>query len=86
MKLDFGEAPASGQAVLALEDLSVGIGRHVLLSGLTQHVRAVARVALMRPNGEGKTTLLRKIAGRLPPLAGRVRLGANVRVGYMAQE
>jgi ATP-binding cassette subfamily F protein 3 len=49
-------------------------------------VRQGARVALVGPNGAGKTTLLRTIAGRLSPLAGRARLGANVRLGYMAQE
>jgi ATP-binding cassette subfamily F protein 3 len=45
-----------------------------------------ARAVLIGPNGAGKTTLLRAIAGKLRPLAGRVRLGANVRLGYMAQE
>jgi len=38
------------------------------------------------PNGAGKTTLLRLIAGRLEPLAGAIKLGANVRLGVMAQE
>ena len=86
LKLDFGATPASGQDVLLLDDLSVGYGDIVLLHGLRQQVRQGARVALAGPNGAGKTTLLRTIAGHLPPLAGRVRLGANVRVGYMAQE
>jgi ATP-binding cassette subfamily F protein 3 len=43
-------------------------------------------VALIGPNGAGKTTLMRTIAGQLPALAGRVRLGTNVRIGYMSQE
>ncbi len=86
MKLDFGEAPASGKDVLALEGLSVGYGEHVLLADLNVQVRQGARVAITGPNGEGKTTLLRTITGSLPPLAGRVRLGANVRLGYMAQD
>jgi ATP-binding cassette subfamily F protein 3 len=41
---------------------------------------------LTGPNGSGKTTLLRTIAGILEPLAGRLRLGSSVRLGYMAQE
>jgi ATP-binding cassette subfamily F protein 3 len=86
MKLDFGEVPASGQDVLALEDLAVGYGDVPLLSGLNGVVRHGTRLALVGPNGSGKTTLLRTIAGRLPPLAGRARLGANVHLGYMAQE
>ncbi len=86
MKLEFGGAPVSGQDVLELQDLSVGYGEQVLLSKLDLFVRHGARIALVGPNGAGKTTLVRTIAGRLAPLAGRVRVGANVRVGYMAQE
>ena len=86
MKLEFGDMPASGQDVLALEELSVGYGDNVLLHDLNLLLRHGARAALIGPNGAGKTTLLRTVAGVLPPLAGRVRLGSNVRVGYMAQE
>ncbi|RPJ43774.1 MAG: ABC transporter ATP-binding protein, partial [Chloroflexi bacterium] len=86
MKMEFGEIASSGRLVLALENLSVGYPGHLLLSGLNQAIRFGARVALMGPNGAGKTTLLRTIAGLIPPLGGAARLGANVKVGYMAQE
>jgi ATP-binding cassette subfamily F protein 3 len=43
-------------------------------------------VALIGENGTGKSTLIKTIAGQLTPLQGEVRLGANVRVGYFAQE
>lgn len=86
MKLDFGDAPASGKDVLSAQDLAVGYGAEPLLHGLNLHVRQGERVVLVGANGAGKTTLLRTIAGKIPPLAGELRLGANVRVGYMAQE
>ena len=86
MKLDFGNTPASGHATLVLDDLAVGYGDNRLLQELNLHVWQGARLVLVGPNGTGKTTLLRTIAGLLPPLAGRVQLGANVRLGYMAQE
>jgi ATP-binding cassette, subfamily F, member 3 len=86
VKLEFGDAPTSGQDVLMLEDVSVGYGENVLLHDLNLQLRQGSRVALIGPNGAGKTTLVRTITGALPPLAGRIRLGAKVRVGYMAQE
>jgi ATP-binding cassette subfamily F protein 3 len=43
------------------------------------------RAALIGPNGTGKTTFLKTICGTLAPLAGSVRLGANVQIGYFAQ-
>lgn len=86
MKIDFEEIPSSGEDVVLLEDLAVGYGEHVLLQHLNQTIRLGERVALIGENGKGKTTLLRTIAGLIPPLDGRARLGANVQVGYMAQE
>ncbi len=43
------------------------------------------RVALIGPNGAGKTTFVKTLLGQLPPLAGRLRIGASVRLGYLAQ-
>jgi ATP-binding cassette, subfamily F, member 3 len=57
-----------------------------LLSGVSFQVDYGERVALVGPNGAGKTTLLRLIAGRLQPVTGTIKLGANVRLGVMAQE
>jgi ATP-binding cassette subfamily F protein 3 len=86
MKLEFADTPISGQDVLVLEELAAGYDGRPLFSDVNQVLRAGERVALVGPNGEGKTTLLRVINGQLDPLAGRVRLGANVRLGYYAQE
>ncbi len=43
------------------------------------------RVALIGPNGAGKSTFVKTLMGQLPPLAGRLRVGASVRIGYLAQ-
>jgi ATP-binding cassette subfamily F protein 3 len=44
------------------------------------------RVALLGPNGSGKTSFLRTVLGQIDPLAGDVRLGASVRIGYLPQK
>jgi ATP-binding cassette subfamily F protein 3 len=86
MKLEFGETPSSGRSVLVLKDLTVGYGSQALLSHIDLTLTYGARVALVGPNGAGKTTLLRTITAKLPPLGGSLQIGANVRLGYMAQE
>jgi ATP-binding cassette subfamily F protein 3 len=86
MKLEFADTPASSRDVLRLEDLSVGYEGVPLLEHLEAQLRYGARVALVGPNGSGKTTLLRTIAGQLEPIAGHIKLGPSVRIGYMDQE
>ncbi len=86
MKLDFGAALQADAPCSVWKTCRLVTTHQPLLTGLNQQVRFGARVAILGPNGAGKTTLLRTIAGTLPPLAGAVRIGTNVRIGYMAQE
>jgi ATP-binding cassette subfamily F protein 3 len=86
MKLEFTDMPRSGQDVLHLKDLTMGFGDHVLFEDVNLHLGFGERAVLIGPNGIGKTTLLRCIAGQLEPQGGSIRLGRGVRLGYMAQE
>jgi ATP-binding cassette, subfamily F, member 3 len=85
MKLDFGAPTHQSKDILITEKLSVGYDEP-LLTDLNLFVRAGQRVALTGPNGTGKTTLIRTIAGKLQPLAGTLKLGVTVKLGYMTQE
>ena len=74
----------SGDLVLATKDLAVGYDRPLFYCPDVE-VRRGDRVALIGPNGAGKTTLLKTVLGQLLPLHGKVRFGASVHVGYLAQ-
>jgi ATPase subunit of ABC transporter with duplicated ATPase domains len=78
--------PRSGDDVLALADLRVAYGRHVVLTSTSMLVGRGDRVLVVGRNGAGKSSLLRCVAGVQDPTAGTLRYGANVELGYFAQE
>ncbi|HET7587922.1 MAG TPA: ABC-F family ATPase [Gammaproteobacteria bacterium] len=73
---------------LALEvsDLTQGYGDELLFKGLDLTVQVGERIAVIGPNGIGKTTLLRTLVDELPPQAGRVKWTENANIGYFAQD
>ena len=87
LKLDFGPAPAGGRSVLRVDDVSFAYpDSPTLLQDVSFDVQYGDRVALIGPNGMGKTTLLRLVEGKLQPTSGKIRLGASVRLGMLSQE
>ena len=76
----------TGEDVLMAKDLSKGFGGRRLFQHFDLHLRAGDRVAIIGPNGIGKTTLLRILVGELPPDTGTVLYGSNVDVGYYDQQ
>jgi ATP-binding cassette subfamily F protein 3 len=86
IKLQFQEPLRSGDRVVWSQDLVVGYERdHPLFRCPDLDLRRGECVALLGPNGSGKTTLLGTVLGAVPPLAGRARLGASLKIGYFAQ-
>src|SRR3954470_227498 len=72
---------------ITLVDVAVSHGVHEIFSGVSLTVAAGSRVGLVGPNGVGKTTLLRLLAGLVEPERGRVRLSPpGLSVGYLPQE
>jgi ATPase subunit of ABC transporter with duplicated ATPase domains len=87
MKLDFGAPAHQSQEIFSAEALSIGYTpEKPILSNLNLNLRAGERVALIGENGSGKTTLIRTLCGQIPPLAGTLRVGEKVKLGYLAQE
>ncbi len=87
MKIEFLDVQPSGRDVLVLENLTVGYQAGApLVEDINLTLRYGQRAVLVGPNGAGKTTLLRTVTQAIPPLGGTLRLGSNVKLGYMAQE
>ena len=82
----FRDPARSGEDVAELRGVRKAYGERVLYDDFNFRIRRTERWCVMGRNGAGKTTLLRLIAGVLPPDTGGVRIGANVRIGYFAQQ
>ncbi len=86
LSLRFPAAGRSGEIVARFKGLAAGYDRQSPIVTVRElEIRRLERIALVGPNGTGKSTLLRTLVGQLRPLAGMLRLGANVRTGYFAQ-
>lgn len=76
-----------GHRLLWTRALDVGYDATAPLArDVTFSLAAGDRLAIVGPNGSGKTTVLRTLLGELPPLSGQVRLVPSTRVGYFDQE
>jgi ATP-binding cassette subfamily F protein uup len=77
-KMEFESATRSGKLVLEAEGVSKGFGGRTILRDFALKVQRGERIALVGPNGVGKTTLLKLLTGELEPDEGTVRLGVNL--------
>ncbi len=83
----FDAARVGGRSSLRAKDLDTGYeSESPIVRGVTFELLRGERMALLGENGTGKTTLLKTLAGRLPPLAGSVSTGNDVSIGYYDQE
>ena len=78
-------ASEAAERILIMEDLDIGYGSLTLLKNLNLTLRRGEKVALIGPNGTGKTTLLKTLLGLLPPLHGKAQIGNRVKLGYFSQ-
>ena len=85
LNIKFPPAPRSGQVVAEIKEAGMSFGEKHVFSGADFTIEKGDRIALVGRNGEGKTTLARMLIGQLMPTEGSIRLGANVNIGYYAQ-
>ena len=83
--MTFKADKVSGNVVLTLEDAAIGYGEEVLSEPINLDIRKFNAVAIVGPNGIGKTTLIKSLIGQVPFIRGKEQLGANVEVGYYDQ-
>ena len=76
----------SGNDVLAIDDLAIGYDNGPVSENLNMRVYRGERIAIIGPNGVGKSTLLKTIVKHHSPLSGEIKYGTNVQFGYYDQE
>jgi len=85
MRLRLTPTLNSGHDVLAVEGLTMSFGGKTLFNDLNFEIKKGDKTALIGPNGVGKTTLIKLLVGQHKAIAGHIREGVNVRVGYYDQ-
>lgn len=85
LNIKFPPAPRSGQIVADVKGVGKAFGEKRIFSGAEFVIERGQKIALVGRNGEGKTTFARMLIGELEATEGEIKLGANVNIGYYAQ-
>lgn len=85
MAIDFEANVRSGKDVIVMEDVAKRFGSRTLLNQVNMLVHYSDRTAIVGENGTGKSTLLKMILKEIEPDKGVVKVGSNVKVGYLSQ-
>ncbi|MEQ9811632.1 MAG: ABC-F family ATP-binding cassette domain-containing protein [Azospirillaceae bacterium] len=85
VRFDLPQPEALAPPLISLDGVSVGYGDRAVLQGLDLRLDPEDRIALLGRNGNGKSTFVKLLAGRLQPMAGELRASAKLKVGYFAQ-
>jgi ATP-binding cassette subfamily F protein uup len=85
VRMSAAEADGSGSLVIAAEGIAKSYGGAPVIRPFSTRILRGDRTGIVGPNGAGKTTLLKLLTGQLPPDAGEVRLGTNLRMVTLDQ-
>ncbi|GGE00473.1 ATP-binding cassette, subfamily F, member 3 [Gemmobacter megaterium] len=81
----FPEPEELSPPIISMEGVAVGYDGRAVLKGLSLRIDQDDRIALLGRNGEGKSTLSKLLAGKLPTMAGQITRSSKLRIGYFAQ-
>lgn len=83
--MTFHSEKTSGNVVLTVENAAIGYDGEILSEPINLDLRKMNAIAVVGPNGIGKTTFIKSIVDQIPFIKGEKRFGANVEVGYYDQ-
>ena len=83
--MTFQSEKTSGNVVLTVENAAIGYDGEILSEPINLDLRKMNAVAIVGPNGIGKSTFIKSIVDQIPFIKGEKRFGANVEVGYYDQ-
>ena len=83
--MTFQSEKTSGNVVLTVEDAAIGYDGEILSQPINLDLRKMNAVAIVGPNGIGKSTFIKSIVDQIPFIKGEKRFGANVELGYYDQ-
>ena len=83
--MTFRSNKTSGNVVLTVENTAIGYDGEILSEPINLELRKMNAIAVVGPNGIGKTTFIKSIVDQIPFIKGEKRFGANVEVGYYDQ-
>lgn len=86
VRIHFNSERPSGKEVLILNDLTIGYPDKTMVQNISFQINKGDRVAIIGPNGIGKSTLLKTIMKQLTPKCGSIKYGASLDIGYYDQE
>lgn len=86
VRINFTSDRPSGKEVLIAKDLTIGYPDKTMVSDIDFQINKNDRVAIIGPNGIGKSTLLKTIMKKLEPKDGSIKYGASLDIGYYDQE
>ena len=85
-EFSFREPLSLPNPMLVMDAVEVGYGETAIVRGVTKSVLPGQRIGILGANGQGKSTLVKTLAGALPRLSGRVQEGKGLAIGYFAQQ